>query len=68
MIKLSLTDSEIGDIGEALDSPDVMESRNGSVRASAAVVEFPKSDSPRTAIQEDILAALRAGAEFRTAH
>ena len=25
MSKLSLTDSEIGDIAEALDSPDVME-------------------------------------------
>ena len=25
MIKLSLTDSEMGDIAEALDSPDVME-------------------------------------------
>lgn len=35
---------------------------------AAAVVEFSQSDAPRTAIQEDILAALRAGAEFRTAH
>lgn len=36
--------------------------------AAAAPVKGPESDSPCTAIQHEILAALRAGAEFCTAH